>query len=67
MLPGGRTSEFPTSMGVDSMLIWPVSRKHFDASLPPVIQPANASTFRQSVLIDAKAVVQSVREILSGR
>jgi hypothetical protein len=67
MLPGGRTSEFPASLDVICTELVSFPRKHSDSSLPPMIRPADASTFRQSVLIDARAIVQSVREVLSGR
>jgi len=62
-----RDVELPaTSTGLNYVAWWS-DKKHSDSSLPPIIHPANASTFRQSVLIDGRAIVQSIREVLSGR
>lgn len=62
-----RDMELPvTSTGLHYVAWW-ADKKHSDSSLPPIARPADASTFRQSVLIDARAIVQSIREILSGR
>lgn len=62
-----RDVELPTTSTGLNYVAWWSDKKHSGSSLPPTIRPANASTFRQSVLIDARAIVQSVREVLSGR
>lgn len=62
-----RDVELPvTSTGLHYVAWWS-DKRHPDSSLPPIIRPADASTFRQSVLIDARAIVQSIRDLLSGR
>jgi len=62
-----RDTELPaTSTGLNYVAWWS-DKKHSDSSLPPVIHPADARTFRQIVLIDPRAIVESVREVLSGR
>ncbi|KAF9653488.1 hypothetical protein BDM02DRAFT_3107363 [Thelephora ganbajun] len=62
-----RDVELPTTSTGLNYVAWWSDKKHLDSSLPPIIHPADASTFRQSVLIDARAIVQSIREVLSGR
>jgi len=62
-----RDVELPTTSTGLNYVAWWLDKKHTDSSLPPIIHPADATAFRQNVLVDARAIVQSIREVLLGR
>jgi len=56
--------QLPTqSIGLNYMAWW-TDRTFSGTSLPPASPPADARSFQQTVLIDSKAVVQAIRDVL---